>query len=125
MAFARLAKLTGEARYLLTAERLIGLARPLITEHPTAVPDLLEAALFHEQGLEVVIPGPPGPLLEEARRMFIAHGLIVHGDGGSPLLQSRIVGSAYVCLNNSCQTPVDSPAALRRQLASMPPEESS
>ncbi len=125
MAFTRLAKLTGQERYLLAAERLISLARPLITEHPTAVPDLLEAALFHEQGLEVVVPGPSGPLLEVARRTFIAHGLIVHGDGSSPLLQGRMVGSAYVCRNNSCQTPVDSPAALRRQLASMPPEEPS
>jgi uncharacterized protein YyaL (SSP411 family) len=125
MAFARLAKLTGEERFLLAAERLIGLARPLITEHPTAVPDLLDAALFHEQGLEIVIPGPPGPLLEEARGMFIAHGILVHGGGNSPLLQGRTLGSAYVCRNNSCQTPVDSPVELRRQLASMPQEESS
>ena len=122
MAFARLAKLTGEERFFLTAERLIELARPLITEHPTAVPDLLDAALFHEQGVEVVIPGPPGPLLEEARRSFIAHGVIVHGTGPSPLLRGRTVGSAYVCQNNSCQTPVDSPDDLRRQLASMPQE---
>jgi uncharacterized protein YyaL (SSP411 family) len=125
MAFARLAKLTGEERFLVIAERLIGLARPLITEHPTAVPDLLEAALFHEQGLEVVIPGPPGQLLEEARRMFIPHGILVHGGGNSPLLQSRTVGLAYVCRDNSCQTPVDSPVELRRQLASMPQEEPS
>ncbi len=125
MALARLAKLTGEVRYLLTAERLIELARPLITEHPTAVPDLLEAALFHEQGLEVVIPGVSGLLLDEARRTFIPHGVLVHGSGHSPLLQGRTVGSAYVCRNNSCQTPVDSPVALRRQLASMPQGEAS
>jgi uncharacterized protein YyaL (SSP411 family) len=125
MAFARLAKLTGDERFLLATERLIQLARPLITEHPTAVPDLLAAALFHEQGLEVVIPGPSGPLLDEARRAFIAHGVVVHGDGRSPLLEGRRVGSAYVCRNNSCQTPVDSPEALRRQLASVPQEESS
>ncbi|CAB4862566.1 unannotated protein [freshwater metagenome] len=123
MAFARLAKLTGEDRFLLAAERLIALARPLIIEHPTAVPDLLDAALFHEQGVEVVIPGPPGPLLEEARRTFMAHGVIVHGTGTSPLLRGRAVGSAYVCRNSSCQTPVDSPSDLRRQLASMPQED--
>ena len=122
MAFARLAKLTSEVRYLVITERLIELARPLIVEHPTAVPDLLEAALFHEQGLEVVIPGPPGDLLAAARRMFIAHGVLVHGSGQSPLLHGRTIGSAYVCRNNSCQTPVDSPRDLQRQLASMPQE---
>jgi hypothetical protein len=125
MAFARLAKLTGEERYFLAAERLIALARPLIIEHPTAVPDLLDAALFHEQGVEVVIPGRPGPLLQEARRTYIAHGVVIHGSGNSHLLNGRAVGSAYVCRNNSCQTPVDSPADLRRQLASMPQEDQS
>ena len=119
MALSRLGKLLGATEFLVAAERLIELARPLICQHPTAVPDLLDAAVFHENGVEVVTPGPANALTATAWSMFIGHGIVVHGESDSPLLAGREAGKAYLCRQNTCQTPVDTPEELRRQLASI------
>lgn len=119
MALSRLGKLLGASDLLVVADRLIELARPLICEHPTAVPDLLDAALFHEAGVEVVTPGAANDLTATARSTFISHGLVIFGDSATPLLAGRSAGKAYVCRHNTCQTPVDTPEDLRRQLASV------
>jgi uncharacterized protein YyaL (SSP411 family) len=47
---------------------------------------------------------------------FTRRAVLVTGSGSSPLLQDRVVGSAYVCRGGVCQLPVASVTALAEQL---------
>ena len=58
-ALARLALCRGDDDSLVVAQRLVELAATLLVQHPGAVPDLVEAAGFALEGVEVVVPGDP------------------------------------------------------------------
>ena len=78
----------------------------MIAEHPSAVPDLVEAAGFVLRGVEVVIPGDVGPLAQHLRSLAVPDTVLITGSGTSPLLVDRSVGWAYVCQGSVCQRPV-------------------
>ena len=111
-ALARLARVSGETALMIVAERLVELARPLITNHPVAVADLVEAAGFVFDAVEVVIPGEPGPLAHHVRSMSMPRTLLITGSGSSPLLREREMGLAYVCRGGVCRLPVSNRADL-------------
>jgi len=115
-ALARLALVTGDPECLVVAQRLVELAASLLTTHPGAVPDLVEAAGFVLEGVEVVIPGPPNELSAFMNAYFTRRSVLVTGSGSSPLLEGRQSGSAYVCRAGVCHLPVDSVSALAEQL---------
>jgi uncharacterized protein YyaL (SSP411 family) len=113
---ARLALCNGDNNMLSVAQRLVELAATLLVTHPGAVPDLVEAAGFALQGVEVVIPGGPNELSEHLRLSPMFRTVLITGDGPTPLLLDRRVGLAYVCRAGVCQLPVESPHDLDEQL---------
>ncbi len=115
-ALARLALVTGDHECLVVAQRLVELAASLLATHPGAVPDLVEAAGFALEGVEVVIPGPPNELSAFMNSSFTRRSVLVTGSGSSPLLDGRQSGLAYVCRAGVCHLPVDSVSALAEQL---------
>lgn len=115
-ALARLALCTGDPELLVVAQRLVELAASLIQTHPGAVPDLVEAAGFALEGVEVVIPGEIGALAQHVRSLPMSRTVLITGDGPSSLLEGRTPGFAYVCRAGLCQLPVDNAEGLDSRL---------
>ncbi len=115
-ALARLALCTGDPDRLAVAQRLVELGATLVATHPVAVPDLIEAAGYALEGIEIVIPGAANELSEHVRSRAMPRTVLVTGGGSSPLLRGRADGRAYVCRGGVCQLPVSSVAALAEQL---------
>jgi uncharacterized protein YyaL (SSP411 family) len=115
-ALARLALCWDDADLLCTAQRLVELGATLLATHPSAVPDLVEAAGYAIEGTEIVIPGEPNELSEHVRWLPMVRSVLITGHGSSPLLHNRAVGLAYVCRSGTCQLPVSSVDALDDQL---------
>ena len=115
-ALARLALCTGDTALLVVAQRLVDLAASLLAAHPSAVPDLLDAAGFAVSGVEVVIPGDANALREYVLSSFTRRAVLVTGDGPLALLEGRAAGSAYVCRAGVCRLPVATVSALEAEL---------
>jgi uncharacterized protein YyaL (SSP411 family) len=105
-ALARLALCEGTTAPLVIAQRLVELAGSLLVSHPGAVVDLVEAAGYALEGIEVVVPGDANPLSNHVRSMAMSRTVLVTGTGHSPLLQGRRDGWAYVCRAGVCELPV-------------------
>ncbi len=118
-ALARLGLITERADLLGAARRLVEMARDVLIHHPTSVPDLVGAAGFALEGVEVVIPGPPNPLSDHVRLKSMRNAVLVTGTGSSPLLAGREPGWAYVCRGSICQMPVRTVDELDQQLHSI------
>jgi uncharacterized protein YyaL (SSP411 family) len=116
-AFARLALCREDRELLGVARRLVDLGATLIMTHPSAAPDLLDAAGYAYEGIEVVVPGASNLLSNHVRLMYMTRSVLVTGTGSSPLLENRTPGLAYVCRASVCQMPVDSIDALDAQIA--------
>ncbi len=115
-ALARLALSDGSTVFLVIAQRLVEIAGSLIVSHPSAVVDLVEAAGFAIDGVEVVIPGEPNELSNHLRSKAMSRAVLVTGVGSSPLLTGRSPGLAYVCHAGVCELPVSSVDALDAEL---------
>ncbi len=115
-ALARLALSDGSTVFLVIAQRLVEIAGSLIVSHPSAVVDLVEAAGFAIDGVEVVIPGGPNELSDHLRSKAMSRAVLVTGMGTSPLLAGRSQGLAYVCHAGVCELPVSSIDALDAEL---------
>ncbi len=120
-ALARLALCRGDDGLLVVAQRLVELAATLLVEHPSAVPDLLEAAGFALEGIEVVIPGEPGDLAEHVRLIAVPSSVLITGSGSSALLRGRSEGRAYVCRAGVCELPAAGRDELDAQLRVVSP----
>ena len=107
-ALARLALCSGDPETLIVAQRLVELAGSLLVNHPSAVPDLVEAAGFALGGVEIVVPGPENDLSRLVRSRLLRRAVLVTGSGTSALLAQRHAGLAYVCRGGVCQLPVAS-----------------
>jgi uncharacterized protein YyaL (SSP411 family) len=101
---------------LVIAQRLVELAGSILVSHPGAVVDLVAAAGYALEGVEVVIPGDRGVLAEHVRSMAMSRTVLITGSGHSPLLEDREVGRAYVCHAGVCDLPVSSIEALDSDL---------
>ncbi len=115
-ALARTALCRGDQELLVVAQRLVELAGTLLVSHPSAVPDLVAAAGFALEGVEVVIPGVQGDWAHHVRSMAMPRTILITGSGTSPLLVDRDEGLAYVCRGGVCSLPASSVDALDAQL---------
>ena len=116
-ALVRLGTLRGDHDLIAVADRTISRASKIIADHPSAVPDLVLAFGWLRAGVEVAVPGEPGPLLDAVRGVFAPFTLVVHGQGpGCALLADRVVGLAYVCRHGVCELPVADPGSVVAQL---------
>jgi uncharacterized protein YyaL (SSP411 family) len=113
---ARLALCVGDEDMLCVAQRLVALAGDLIATHPSAVPDLVDAAGYALDGIEIVIPGGPNELSDHVRLGPMPRSVLVTGTGASPLLKDRHAGLAYICRGGVCQLPVSTVDDLDAQL---------
>jgi hypothetical protein len=113
---ARVALCQGDVELMLVAQRLVELAGTMLASHPSAVPDLVAAAGFAREGVEVVIPGVQGDLAHHVRSMAMPRTVLITGSGPLALLAQREEGLAYVCRAGACQLPVASVEALESEL---------
>jgi uncharacterized protein YyaL (SSP411 family) len=116
-ALARLALCDGDTEMLCVAQRLVELAGALIATHPSAVPDLVAAAGFALEGVEIVVPGESNELSDHVRLMAMPDSVLITGSGSSALLRDREAGLAYVCRAGVCELPAHSLHELDEQLA--------
>ncbi|MFZ1062302.1 MAG: thioredoxin domain-containing protein [Acidimicrobiales bacterium] len=116
-ALARLSLLSGDETFLFVAERLVEIASPLLVSHPTAVVDLVLAAQYVFDGVQVVVPGAANSLSEHVRSLSMPNLALVTGDGPSPLLEGRRAGLAYVCRRGVCRLPATTVEELGERLA--------
>jgi uncharacterized protein len=118
-ALSRLALCRGDQDRLAAARRLVDLGATLLVTHPNAVPDLLLAAGYALDGVEIVVPGGPNELSELVRLRAVPRSVLVTGHGASPLLVGRTPGQAYVCRAGVCQLPASTPRELDEQLRAL------
>jgi uncharacterized protein YyaL (SSP411 family) len=116
-ALARLALASGDERFLFVAERLVELAAPLAISHPDAVVDLVLAAAYVLDGVEIVIPGAANHLSDHVRSLSMSNAVLVTGNGSTVLLEGREEGLAYVCRRGVCQLPARNLGELNDRLA--------
>ncbi len=129
----RLATYTGEDGYRSRAETILRPLAPAMSEHPSALSQMLIALDFLiGPAYEVAIIGDPAAadtraLLAVVNRQFrpnLALAVAQPGDKAAleaiPLLQDRPqrhgVATAYVCQRFACKEPVTAPEALAAQL---------
>jgi uncharacterized protein len=115
-ALARLALCDATTSLLVIAQRLVELAGSLLVSHPSAVVDLVDAAGYARDGVELVIPGDANELSNHVRSRTMFRTVLVTGTGGSELLLERDAGYAYVCHAGVCELPVSSVTALETEL---------
>jgi hypothetical protein len=118
-ALLRVAALVDDGRLERAVDRTIALARPLLEQHPGAVPDLVAALPMWSGGHEIVVTGDRPDLLVEARRRWLPAAVLAWGEpDGSPLFAGRAdePGLAYVCQARACQVPAADAATLAGQL---------
>ena len=116
-ALARLATATSDDDLRALAERLAALGAPLLDREPTLAATLVAATCVLDEGVEVAVPGGPGPLLAAVRRAAVPFGTIVHGDGPLPLLEGRMHGRCYVCRRTVCDAPLHDADSVAAALA--------
>jgi uncharacterized protein YyaL (SSP411 family) len=129
-ALLRLAALTGEHRYEAVASEIIAAMAPLLTRHPIAFGELLQA-VERTVGppLEIAVVGPrddagTAALVREVTSRLLPTAVMLRAEPdavvSSPLLESRGLvdgrAAAYVCERFACRAPVTAPDALRAEL---------
>jgi uncharacterized protein YyaL (SSP411 family) len=121
LALARLAMLTGEARYAEAADRMARLVGDAAGSHPTAFAHLLAALdVMAGPAAEVAVVGDRHDLVAAVQRRFLPRAVLAWGEPfPSPLWEGRTEGRAYVCEGFACQAPADSVEALEAQLAAL------
>ncbi len=115
-ALARLGLIDDRTDVLAVAQRLITMASDVLVQNPASVPDLVDAAGYAMDAMEIVIPGAANPLSDHVRLGNMRYAVLVTGTGSSPLLVGRSPGWAYVCRRGACQRPVATVADLEDQL---------
>lgn len=118
-ALSRYALVTGDGELLGEARDLVLLAASVIENYPLEVIDLVEAAGYAFEGIEIVIPGDENPLSAHLRLTPMIRSVLITGNGSSPLLTGRQAGLAYVCRDGVCTMPVDSWADLDSRIAEL------
>ncbi|HWL42478.1 MAG TPA: thioredoxin domain-containing protein [Ilumatobacter sp.] len=125
-ALVRLAALTGELRYRNQADRILALLGAVVDKSPGGVSNAMLALEARHRGIvEVVISGDRPDLVKVAQALWRPDALVVWGERyDSPLWEGRTeegeAGRAYVCRDNVCDAPVDTPEALYEKLTGRP-----
>lgn len=118
-ALLRLGALTGKARLIDIAERIVLAAGELPEREPTEFGSMLRSADLLWNGMsEVVVPGGREDLVSLIHRTYLPDIVLAWGQPfDSPLWDSKQNGFAYVCKNLSCLTPSDDARSLLGALA--------
>ena len=128
-ALLRLAAITGELRYRNQADRILALLAGVVAKTPTAVSNAMLALEARHRGVtEIVITGDRPDLVRVAQVLWRPDTLVVWGERfASPLWEGRdeqgAAGRAYVCRDNVCDAPLDTPEALYEKLTGRRPPE--
>ena len=132
LSLLRLAELTGNVDIAKSAERTIRSVGLMAGRYPAAFSQLMQALDFIAVGpREVVIAGNPQSdatqeLLRTVRGTFLPQRVVALAHAGTdheliPLCKDREAAGnsalAFVCRNYTCKLPVDTPEALRQELA--------
>jgi uncharacterized protein YyaL (SSP411 family) len=125
----KMAALTGESRYEGQTEKIMRLLVPAMQRSPLGFGHLLGAVdLYANELLEIVVVGEgtaAEALVDVVRGASLPNKVFVHveaprSDTEVPLLKGRDLvdgaPAAYVCRNMTCERPVTTPDALRKQL---------
>ena len=118
-AFATLAALTSDERATVVTARLVALAGAVATDHPTAVPDFVNALGLANAPRQIVMPGVPPEWSHLVRSSFVRDAVFVLGTGHSPLLAHREPGQVYLCEAGTCHLPARSETELAEQLRAL------
>lgn len=128
LGLARLAALSGEARFAEQARGVLALFGDPAVSHPDSFAHFLRALDFeHSSTREVaLVGGDLDALTGVVRATFRPNVVVAAGPAGAtepPLLDARTEVSgepaAYVCEGFTCNLPVTDPAALERELADL------
>ncbi len=120
MALLRLAALTDDPRPERSVDRTVTLVRPLLTNHPGALADLVAALPMLTERQEIVIIGDRPDLRREVHRHWLPSAVVAWGEGGtSPLFTDRADGFAYVCRGATCDRPASDVVTLAAQLEAL------
>lgn len=137
-ALTKLARLTGENRYLDRARRTLDAFAGMIADHPRACGQALIATdLLLNPGQEIVVAYSNDQALREElltplRQTFLPHSVLVHhneetnsqtqtqSNPVAALVSEKSPGSSgmrlYLCENGACQTPAETVEQVRNQL---------
>jgi uncharacterized protein YyaL (SSP411 family) len=117
-ALLRLAALTGERRYHHHAEQILQLLGGVLQRSPTAASQGLIAIDEYRRGItEVVVTGERPDLVRVAHAVWRPDTVIAWGEPfDSPLWQGRPDGYGFVCRDNVCLKPSDTPENLLARL---------
>ncbi len=133
---ARLGALRNDETLSARARKTVAGFATQLAHFPSALPQMLVAVDFFGAGAQQIVlaGGRDDPrshaLLQEVRRHFLPHAIIIVGDDATkkllgemnPALREMVPidgqPAAYVCRNFTCRAPVTTPAQLRAALAS-------
>jgi uncharacterized protein YyaL (SSP411 family) len=118
-ALLRVNAIADDPRIDAAVERTLGLARPLLERHPTALADMVAALPLWTARHEIVITGHRPDLLAEVRRRWLPEAVLAWGERDrGPLFEGRPdePAQAYVCQGRTCRMPAVEPSALAAQL---------
>lgn len=129
----RLARLSGEKRYLQKAETLIGLYLPFVLQMPDQFANLLCASdLLMADPIEIVLIGDnDSELIRATESVYLPNKVMIVGDSDEnskhqieiPLFERRVAlngqSTVYICKNYTCDAPITSAAQLRSKMTEM------
>jgi hypothetical protein len=119
-ALLRLAALTDDPRLQRSVDRTVTLARPLLTNHPGALADMVAALPMLTERQEIVVIGDRPDLRGEVHRHWLPSATVAWGERGtSPLFTDRANGFAYVCRGATCDLPAGDVTTLATQLEAL------
>ncbi len=127
----RLNRITEKPKYLESGEKYLAAISGTMNQYPPGMSAALFALDYHlGDKIEIVIVGSGEQrqeMLREIYRRYTPNRVDAHSDNGdaslSPLFKGRSVAEgtvmAYVCLNSTCQLPVDNVRDLKVQLGKL------
>ena len=115
-AFATLAAVNSDELATAVTARLVALAGGLADDHPTAVPDFVNALGLAASPRQIVTPGDAPEWAHLVRSSFVRDAVFVTGTGRSSLLAHREAGVVYICESGTCHLPARSADELTSQL---------
>jgi uncharacterized protein YyaL (SSP411 family) len=109
LALLRLARMTGEDRFRMAAERALHTFGSRLRTQGTGVPQMLVAFAFaNARPMEIVFAGPPSKEMTHlVRGRFLPNAIVMRAeDAPQPMAALRGLATAYVCENYACNQPV-------------------
>lgn len=121
-ALLRLSAIVDEPRYLNHTDRILQLIGTVAMKNPTSATGGLAVLESRHRGItEVVIPGEAGDLVRTAMSIWRPDIVLAWGERtSSSIWHDRIDGSAYICRQQVCESPVSDAAELRARLTGRP-----